>query len=64
MIRKKLILHPDEVARALIEGIKRGTFIIIPGADGKFIYFMKRHFPFIVELIMRWGICKAQKGRV
>ena len=58
------IMHPDEVARELIEGIKRGTFIIIPGADGKFIYFMKRHFPFIVELIIRRGIRKAQKERI
>lgn len=55
------IMHPDEVARELIEGIRRGTFIIIPCADGKFIYFMKRHFPFIVDLIMRRGISKAQK---
>ena len=58
------IMQPDEVARVLIKGIKRKTFIIIPGVDGKFIYFMKRHFPFIVELIMRRGICKVQKGSV
>ena len=58
------IMQPDEVAKVLIEGIKRKTFIIIPGVDGKFIYFMKRHFPFIVELIMRRGIRKVQKGSV
>jgi 3-dehydrosphinganine reductase len=57
------IMQPDEVARELIEGIRRGTFMIIPGTDGKLTYFMKRHFPALVELIMRRGIRKAQKGK-
>lgn len=57
------IMPPDAVAQELIAGIKRGTFIIIPGADGRLTYFMKRHFPGIVDLIMRRGIRKAQKGR-
>lgn len=57
------IMQPDDVARELIEGIKRGTFMIIPGADGRFTYFMKRHLPGIVELIMRQGIRKAQKAK-
>lgn len=39
-------------------------FIIIPDADGKLIYFMKRHVPFIVEFIMGMCIRTAQKGSV
>ena len=58
------VMTPDEVARELIAGIKRGTFMIIPGADGRLTHFMKRHFPAVVELIMRSGIRKARKARV
>jgi 3-dehydrosphinganine reductase len=57
------IMQPDDVARKLIVGIKRGTFMIIPSADGQLTYFMKRYFPAVVELIMRQGIRKAQKAR-
>jgi len=31
------------VARDLVRGIERGTFMIVPGGDGKLAYFMKRH---------------------
>lgn len=57
------LMSPDAAAKELIEGIKRGTFIIIPGADGRFTYFMKRHFPAVVEMIMRQSIGKARKAR-
>jgi 3-dehydrosphinganine reductase len=57
------LMTPDDVARDLIAGIKRGTFMIVPGFDGRFAHFMKRHFPAVVELIMRQGLRKAQQAK-
>lgn len=57
------VMTPDEVARELIAGIGRGSFMIIPGADGRLTHFLKRHFPSVVEFIMRRGIRKARQGR-
>ncbi|MEI6725944.1 MAG: SDR family NAD(P)-dependent oxidoreductase, partial [Actinomycetes bacterium] len=54
------LMQPDEVARDLIRGIERGTFMIVPGGDGKLAYFMKRHAPGVVDAIMRRGIRKAR----
>ena len=55
------LMQPDDVARALIRGIKRGTFMIVPGGEGKLAYFMKRHFPAVVDRVMRRRIRKAQQ---
>ncbi len=54
------LMQPDDVARDLIRGIERGTFMIVPGGDGKLAYFMKRHAPGVVDAIMRRGIRKAR----
>ena len=54
------LIQPDDVARDLIKGIERGTFMIVPGGDGKLAYFMKRHAPGVVDAIMRRGIRKAR----
>ncbi len=54
------IMTADEVARALIRGMERGRFMIIPGLEGKLAYFMKRHFPTVLDLMMKATIRKAQ----
>ncbi len=54
------LMQPDDVARDLIRGIERETFMIVPGGDGKLAYFMKRHAPAVVDAIMRRGIRKAR----
>ena len=53
------VMKPEAVARALLEGIRKGRFMIIPGAEGKFIYAMKRHFPVLVARIMDRDVRKA-----
>ncbi|MCX5851752.1 MAG: SDR family oxidoreductase [Deltaproteobacteria bacterium] len=46
------IMKPDDVARALVAGMERGTFLIIPGFEGKFVCFAKRLLPRLVEFMM------------
>jgi 3-dehydrosphinganine reductase len=54
------LMQPDAVAVELLQGIGRGTFMIVPGGDGKLAYFMKRHAPAVVDGIMRRSVRKAQ----
>lgn len=56
------LLQPDDVARALLKGIRRGTFMIVPGGEGKLAYFMKRYAPAVVDRAMRRAIRKVQEG--
>jgi short-subunit dehydrogenase len=55
------VLQPEAVAKALIKGIERGRFMIIPGLDGKFTWLIKRLFPRLVDAVMDMKIRKAQK---
>jgi hypothetical protein len=53
-------MQTDEVARALIKGMGRGTFLIIPGFDGKFTFLAKRLLPWLVDFIMSRDIRKIE----
>ncbi|HOA36020.1 MAG TPA: SDR family oxidoreductase [Bacillota bacterium] len=55
------LMPPDEVARQLIIGIKRGRHIIIPGLDGKITWRIKRFFPALVDAVLNSQIKKVQK---
>ena len=55
------LMSSDAVAKELIEGIRKNTFMIIPGFDGKLTYFLKRHMPFIIDMVMDSSINKTQK---
>ena len=57
------LLQPEEVAKQAIAGIEGNSFMIIPGFDGKLTYWLKRHFPFIVNMVMDSDIKKVQKGK-
>ena len=56
------LLQPEEVAKQAIQGMAGNSFMIIPGFDGKLTYWLKRHFPFIVNMVMDSAIKKVQKG--
>jgi short-subunit dehydrogenase len=56
------VMSSDAVAKELIAGISKNTFMIIPGFDGKLTYFLKRHMPFIIDMVMDSAIKKAQKS--
>lgn len=57
------LMRPDDVAAELVKGIRRGSFMIVPGTEGRLVLAMKRHLPRVVDLIMRRAIGNAQKGR-
>jgi len=54
------VMSSDAVAKELIAGIRKNTFMIIPGFDGKLTYFLKRHMPFIIDRVMDMAINKTQ----
>lgn len=56
------IMKPEDVASALLRGMAAGQFIIIPGADGKFTWIMKRLFPWLVDMVMDSQIRGVQKS--
>ncbi|HIE16930.1 MAG TPA: SDR family NAD(P)-dependent oxidoreductase [Dehalococcoidia bacterium] len=55
--------QPDEIARALIDGMKKGEMYIIPGFDGRLIFLLKRLFPGLVEFVMDSTIKRVQAQR-
>jgi len=57
------LMSPEKVAEALIKGIKKNKFIIIPGLMGKFSFLMKRLFPSLVFAIMDSDVDKIKKTR-
>ena len=51
---KAKILSAEAVADAMLRGVARGTFLIIPGTDGKLTHLAKRFAPWLVDrVIMR-----------
>jgi NAD(P)-dependent dehydrogenase (short-subunit alcohol dehydrogenase family) len=42
----------DQVAVALLRGLRRGTFMIVPGRDGRLAWLAKRLLPGLVEAVM------------
>ncbi len=54
------VMSADEVAKDLIRHIRKGTFMIIPGLDGKIAFIAKRLFPRLVENMMDHNIRKVR----
>lgn len=57
------LMTPDQVAQALMKGLEKKKFMIIPGFDGKSTYVIKRLFPALVEFVMDLSIKKVMKGK-
>ena len=55
------VMNPDDVARSLVKGIRRGRFVIIPNGESRFIWLAKRLFPSLVEYIMDMQIRRVQR---
>jgi 3-dehydrosphinganine reductase len=58
------LMKPEQVASALLKGMGKGEFMIIPGAESKFTYVMKRLFPWLVDMVMDSQIRTVQKNKV
>jgi 3-dehydrosphinganine reductase len=54
------LLQPEEVARALIKGMRKGKFFIGPGS-AKWFYLLKRYLPFVGDMVMDSEIRKVRK---
>ncbi|MBW2638020.1 MAG: SDR family NAD(P)-dependent oxidoreductase [Deltaproteobacteria bacterium] len=57
------IMSPDSVAEALIRGMEKRKFMIIPGLEGKFIYCAKRYVPSLVNYVMDREVKKLAISR-
>ncbi|MEX2683515.1 MAG: SDR family oxidoreductase [Candidatus Sigynarchaeota archaeon] len=57
--RGKLV-KPEDVAKAVIDGVKKGKYYILPG-ESNYIFNMKRLFPSLVFSIMDGDLQKALK---
>jgi 3-dehydrosphinganine reductase len=55
------IMKPGAVAAALLKGMAKGEFMIIPNADGKFTWIMKRLFPWLVDMVTDSQVTRVQK---
>jgi len=55
------LMTAEAVAQAMIQGMEKGRFVIIPGFEGKFSVSMKRHLPKVVTWVMDSTIKKVQK---
>jgi NAD(P)-dependent dehydrogenase (short-subunit alcohol dehydrogenase family) len=54
------LMKPEEVAEALLKGIRKGKFFVGPGS-AKMVYRLKRFFPWLVDMVMDRDIRKVQK---
>jgi len=57
------LMHADEVARAAIRGMEKGSFIIIPGFSGKLLHVANRFVPWLVDMSLNRTIDQARKER-
>lgn len=59
-------MSPEDVALALLKGMKKGKFVIVPRFLSKLTYFLYHHFPFLLWRILDGELKKYynQKGSV
>jgi short-subunit dehydrogenase len=57
------LLSADQVAEALVGGMARRKFLIIPGQQARLSYLVKRFAPRLVEHVVDWQVRSAQKRR-
>lgn len=56
------VLSSEHVASAALAGILKGSFLIVPGFDGKFTLLAKRFAPGLVEFVIERSIKKARRA--
>lgn len=60
---KAKLMTPEAVAAAMIAGMEKGRFIILPGFDGKFTVWAQRFIPGVVRWVVDGTVKKVQKKR-
>ncbi|HOS96666.1 MAG TPA: SDR family oxidoreductase [Deltaproteobacteria bacterium] len=56
------LMSPDDVARAMLRGMERGRFLILPGMEGRFILAAKRLLPGVVNALMDRIVARARRA--
>jgi 3-dehydrosphinganine reductase len=56
-------MQATAVAEALLEGLARGRFLVIPGLESTLVHWIKRLCPALVEWVTRRAIAKVQRQR-
>jgi short-subunit dehydrogenase len=56
---KATLMSADEVAQALLKGLAKNTFMIIPGPDGRTTWRIKRFLPGVVYRVLDSMVAKA-----
>lgn len=54
------VMQPEAVARALLKGIRKRRFLIIPGAGSRMVYAATRLFPALVRRVMDGDVRRVQ----
>jgi len=57
------VLSPEKVADAILKGVKRGRYVIIPGLEGKIFYRLTRLLGNLTYPVMDWLVNRAQKKK-
>ena len=55
------LMSPEAVADALLSGMRRGRFLIIPGLDGRLSVLAKRLAPGLVSWVMDRAVARARR---
>jgi len=55
------VMPPSKVAQALLRGIGKRRFTIVPGTMNKLTYFLNRHFPWLIWMIVSGDLRKYWK---
>jgi 3-dehydrosphinganine reductase len=56
------VASPESVAAQILNGVTRGKYLIIPGGEGKFFYFLKRMLGAGFDFGMDWIIARARRN--
>lgn len=54
------LMSPDDVAAALLKGIRKGRFLILPNLEGRLVWLVRRLFPGLLHFAMDREIRKVQ----
>jgi 3-dehydrosphinganine reductase len=52
------VMRPEDVSLSFLKGIAKGRFTIVPGAMNKLTYFLSRHLPAVVWMIVSGDLRK------
>jgi len=56
------LMQPEDVAAALLKGIRKGRFFILPG-NARTVFYLKRYTPWLVDRVMDRQIRRVRAGR-